>query len=238
ASWRAFRIADEHLLRPVEPTVATSWEEAHSPKMWRQTYRGLKFAERQGIAMSLAIEVAGEFAGQLTLGNMQYGTIGNCWIGYWVHSRWQGRGVATAAVALGTDLAMLGLGLHRVEATVMEDNPASRRVLENTGYRVEGRLQRNLHIDGQWTDHLLVAQTIEELGPGSTQRLASQGRFRVDSAGGKTSAFWPSARRGRKRSAQVVDTLEGIAAGPAAILRPGWFIRWGSPSGFKPLSSV
>lgn len=180
AAWRAFRIADEHLLRPVEPTVATSWEEAHSPKMWRQTYRGLKFAERQGIAMSLAIEVAGEFAGQLTLGNMQYGTIGNCWIGYWVHSRWQGRGVATAAVALGTDLAMLGLGLHRVEATVMEDNPASRRVLENTGYRVEGRLQRNLHIDGRWTDHLLVAQTVEELGPGITHRLANQGRFRVD----------------------------------------------------------
>ena len=180
AAWRAFRIADEHLLRPVEPTVATSWEEAHSPKMWRQTYRGLKFAERQGIAMSLAIEVAGEFAGQLTLGNMQYGTIGNCWIGYWVHSHWQGRGVATAAVSLGTDLAMLGLGLHRVEATVMEDNPASRRVLENTGYRVEGRLQRNLHIDGRWTDHLLVAQTVEELGPGITHRLANQGRFRVD----------------------------------------------------------
>ena len=41
ASWRAFRIADEHLLRPVEPTVATSWEEAHSPNMWRQTYRVL-----------------------------------------------------------------------------------------------------------------------------------------------------------------------------------------------------
>ena len=98
----------------------------------------------------------------------------------YVGADFQGRGVATAAVALGTDLAMLGLGLHRVEAIVMEDNPASRRVLENTGYRVEGRLQRNLHIDGQWTDHLLVAQTIEELGPGITQRLASQGRFRVD----------------------------------------------------------
>ena len=193
------------------------------------------FAERQGIAMSLAIEVAGEFAGQLTLSNMQYGTIGNCWIGYWVHSAGRGA-VATAAVALGTDLAMLGLGLHRVEATVMEDNPASRRVLENTGYRVEGRLQRNLHIDGQWTDHLLVAQTIEELGPGLPSgsrprgvfgRLSRRQNFRV----------LASARRGRKRSAQVVDTLEGIAAGPAAILRPGWFIRWGSPSGFKPLSS-
>lgn len=180
SDWCNFRIADERYLRPVEPTVGMPWREAHSTKMWRRTYKGLKLAERQGMAMPLAIEVDGRFAGQLTLGNIQYGTISNCWIGYWVHSPLHGRGIATAAVALGTDLAMLGLGLHRVEATVMENNPASRRVLASTGYREEGRLERNLHIDGAWTDHLLVAQTVEEVGYGATRRLARQGRFRVD----------------------------------------------------------
>ena len=155
--------------------MATSWEEAHSPKMWRQTYRGLKFAERQGIAMSLAIEVAGEFAGQLTLGNMQYGTIGNCWIGYWVYSGYSGQGVATAAVALGVDHAMIHGGIHRVEATVLESNEASRRVLAKIGFREEGRLVRNLHINGQWRDHLLVGLTTEEV-PGGVVSLLGRDR--------------------------------------------------------------
>lgn len=178
-AWRQLRIHDEEHLRPVEPTLDLPWEEAHSPAMWRTHYRGLARARRLGVAAPFAIEADGEFVGQLTLGNIQRGTAGDCWIGYWVHSALQGRGIATAAVALGTDMAMLGLGVHRVEATVMPGNHPSRWVLANTGYRVEGYLKRNLHIDGAWTDHILVAQTVEEIGVGICQRLAKQGRFSV-----------------------------------------------------------
>lgn len=162
-SWRVFRIRDEALLRPVEPTIPDDWKLAHSPLAWRRTWANLKQFARRGELVPAAIEVDGNFAGQLTLGNVQYGVVSSCWIGYWVASALQGQGVATAAVALGVDHAMRTMGLHRVEATVMEDNVASRAVLAKVGFREEGKLLRNLHINGQWQDHLLVGMTREDV---------------------------------------------------------------------------
>lgn len=151
------------------------WWEAHTTPMWRSMVVGLLGMARRGTILPFAIDVDGSFAGQLTLGNVQHGVVGSCWIGYWVYSGYSGQGVATAAVALGTDHAMRQVGMHRVEATVMEDNVASRTVLARTGYREEGRLQRNLHINGQWRDHLLVAQTVEETAGGVLAGLQARG---------------------------------------------------------------
>lgn len=160
--WSEFRNADEHLLRPVEPTVPGPWWEAHTKAMWRRNYSGLTAMAAQGVLLPFAIEVDGAFAGQLTLGNVQHGVVCSCWIGYWVYSGFSGRGVASSALALGVDHAMTEVGMHRVEATVLESNVASRRVLEKVGFREEGLLQRNLHINGQWRDHVLVGLTVEE----------------------------------------------------------------------------
>lgn len=181
ARWRAFRIANEQELRRVEPTVEGDWALAHSKWAWRDTYSFLNKSRRQGLLFPLAIEAEGEFVGQVTIGSIQHGSISNCWIGYWVDSNKAGKGIATAATALGTDFAIRQLGIHRVEATVMEDNPASIAVLRKTGFRVEGRLERNLHINGVWQDHLLVAQTKEESAPGGVvQKLIDSGRLLPD----------------------------------------------------------
>ncbi|MCJ7858096.1 GNAT family N-acetyltransferase [Corynebacterium sp. LD5P10] len=163
--WAEYRNADEHLLRPVEPTVPGEWWEAHTRAMWRRNYAGLMSLATQGVLLPFAIEVDGEFAGQLTLGNVQHGVVCSCWIGYWVYSGFSGRGVGRTAVTLGVDHAMTQVGMHRVEATVLESNVASRRILERIGFREEGLLQRNLHINGQWRDHLLVGLTAEERPP-------------------------------------------------------------------------
>lgn len=174
--WTAARIKDQELLQPFEPTVEGDWAHAHSPQAWRRSFHNLQALAADRIVVPMVIDVDGQFAGQLTLGNIQYGTVSNAWIGYWVHSKFQGCGVATAAVALGVDLGMRVVGLHRIEATVMPDNVASRRVLEKTGFRVEGQLRRNLHINGEWRDHLLVAQTQEESLPdGVVRRLINSG---------------------------------------------------------------
>lgn len=181
--WRKLRMEDEEALRAVEPTVDGDWSEAHSAVQWRRTWGNLKGVAKQGAVVPAVIEVEGEFAGQLTLGNIQYGIISSCWIGYWVHSRWWGQGVATAAVALGVDHAMRTMGLHRVEATVMEQNRSSRAVLKKAGFREEGYLLRNLHINGEWQDHYLVAITREEVidhyGAGLVQHMIDGGKLEM-----------------------------------------------------------
>ena len=125
----------------------------------------------------LVIEVEGQFVGQITLGNIQHGSIRDCWIGYWVYSAIHGAGVATAATALGVDHAFGRVGLHRVTATYLESNPASGRVLAANGFRHEGYLRRNLHIDGAWQDHHYVALVKEDYASTAVERLRQAGRL-------------------------------------------------------------
>lgn len=175
--WARMRIHDESFLRPVEPTVPGTWEEAHSPVAWRANWSNLRRFANDGIIVPLAIELDGRFVGQVTLGNIQHGAIGECWIGYWVYSRYAGRGIATVACALGVDHAFARIGLHRVTATFLPENPASGKVLAKAGFRSEGYLRENLHIDGAWRDHHFVAQNIDDLPGSAVERLAARGKL-------------------------------------------------------------
>lgn len=159
AAWRMMRIADRELLQPVEPTVDGTWERAHSSQAWRVQYMGLKEMAYAGTAVPLVVEVNGKFAGQVTLGDIHRGAANEAWIGYWVHSRFCGRGIGTVACALGVRHGFMRVGLHRITATHLPENEASAKILASNGFRREGLLRQNLHIDGQWRDHYLLAQT-------------------------------------------------------------------------------
>ncbi|MBE7162239.1 MAG: GNAT family N-acetyltransferase [Williamsia herbipolensis] len=172
SQWRQLRVADEAWLRPWEVSSSMSWEERHSAGAWRRHRRELRGAEIRGEAIALAICVDREFAGQVTVGGIQRGVLRSGWIGYWVGSRWQNRGVATVAVALAVDFALSRGGLHRVEATIAPANVASRTVVSRLGFRQEGLLERYLDVDGRWQDHLLFAMTAEEVVRPLTERLA------------------------------------------------------------------
>lgn len=173
--WRELRLANQEFLEPVEPTVATTWADAHSAGAWNRNFTYLRMGAGQGTLVPLAIELDGDFVGQLTLGGILRGVSNEGWIGYWVDSEITGRGVAKAAVALGTDLAFQRVQLHRVTATYLPANPASGAVLTAIGYREEGFLRRNLHIDGRWQDHILMAQVRDDYELPCVQRLREAG---------------------------------------------------------------
>jgi ribosomal-protein-alanine N-acetyltransferase len=54
------------------------------------------------------------------------------------------------------------LGLHRLEASIVPRNTASRRVAEKLGLREEGTALRFLQIRGVYEDHVRYAMTAEE----------------------------------------------------------------------------
>jgi len=58
-------------------------------------------------------------------------------IGYWVGRRFWGHGVAQEAAARLASWAFASLGVDRLRAYVVHDNPASMRVLERLGFRFE-----------------------------------------------------------------------------------------------------
>lgn len=176
--WRRTRLCDQQWLQPVEPTIRSTWDAAHTKNAWVGQWTMLKEMASDGTVVPMVIEVDGHFAGQLTLGGIQRGTVDECWIGYWVHSPYQGRGIATAACALGADHAFNRVGLHRVTATYLPDNPASGRVLGTVGFREEGFMRGNIHIDGRWRDHYFVAMTDDDYPTSAVDRLRRSGRIR------------------------------------------------------------
>lgn len=78
--------------------------------------------------------------------------------GYWLGESVWGRGLATEAFGLLLDYAWSEFDFERIEASVLSWNPASRRVLEKCGFRLEALMRRNIVKDGEILDSWLYAQ--------------------------------------------------------------------------------
>jgi ribosomal-protein-alanine N-acetyltransferase len=76
-------------------------------------------------------------------------------IGYWLGESVWGRGIATAAVVGLSRYALATFDLTRLFALPFADNLASRRVLEKSGYHLEGILRRSAIKNGQVRDQAL-----------------------------------------------------------------------------------
>jgi len=136
----------------------------------RASIRSLLSNWRSGYGVPFAIEYEGEFAGQLNVSGLSYGSLSSASIGYWVAERFAGRNITPTSVALATDHCLFSLGLHRMEICIRPENAPSLRVVEKLGFRYEGLRRRFIHINGDWRDHFCFALTAEELPSGVLRR--------------------------------------------------------------------
>ncbi|HEX4776719.1 MAG TPA: GNAT family protein [Acidimicrobiia bacterium] len=104
----------------------------------------------------------GEFVGEVSLGSVQRGPFQGAFIGYWVDRDHAGEGLVPEGVVLVMRYGFEHLGLHRLEASIVPRNAASRRVAEKLGLRNEGTALRFLQIRGVYEDHVRYAMTSEE----------------------------------------------------------------------------
>ncbi|MGW3467482.1 GNAT family N-acetyltransferase [Saccharopolyspora sp. NPDC000995] len=175
SAWSRTRLQDRTYLQKWEPTAVGGWQERNALMAWPAQWSALRGMARRGQALPFTVTVEGEFAGQLTVGNIVRGALRSGWIGYWVAAHLAGGGVATAAVAMAVDHCFGSAGLHRLEATVRPENQPSVRVLEKSGFRREGLFHRYLDVAGAWRDHYVYALTVEEIPDGAVSRLIRTG---------------------------------------------------------------
>ena len=83
-------------------------------------------------------------------------------VGYWLGAPFWGRGLATTALRLLLQFAFETLKINRVEAGHFLHNPASGRVMQKAGMRLEGRRRRYLLHREQYKDVLWFAILREE----------------------------------------------------------------------------
>lgn len=190
--WPAWLTADEVTVRPLAYRDARAWRDARRrsaawlkpwdatvppggtsrPSSFRSLVRRLHQQARAGTTYPFAIDIDGQFAGQVTVNNIVRGSAQFASIGYWLDRTYAGRGVMPRAVALVIDHCLTTAGLHRIEVAIRPENSNSLRVVEKLGLREIGYAPKFLHIDGDWRDHRLYAVTREECPEGLLARLA------------------------------------------------------------------
>jgi [ribosomal protein S5]-alanine N-acetyltransferase len=155
---RLLRPGDEHelaalyrsnrdFLRPFEPARPESF---FTPAAQRR-----RIDRIGGDLWRWAIEAEGQMVGMIALADVIRDPLQLGNVGYFVAREYNGRGLATRAVAEVVRFAFEEAGLHRLEAGTLPDNHASQRVLEKNGFVRFGLAHKLLQIDGQWRDHVL-----------------------------------------------------------------------------------
>ena len=107
---------------------------------------------------NFAIVVAGVLCGGIGVVELTAERSPGAMVGYWLHPDHWGRGIMTAALAAVTDYAFTTFPIERLSAHVYGWNPASARVLEKCGYRLEGTLRNAIRKGGDLTDELFYGR--------------------------------------------------------------------------------
>ncbi len=71
-------------------------------------------------------------------------------------TQYQSKGYGQQAVRLMLHHAFADLGLHRVDLSVLDDNPRAIRAYEKCGFVIEGRLRQHAFKRGQFRDLILM----------------------------------------------------------------------------------
>lgn len=173
SAWREARVRNAEWLRPWEPTNPETPLYQSNLGPYVGMVRTMRREARHGVTLPWVVTYDGTFAGQLTVGNVIWGSARTASVGYWIDQDFAGLGVIPTALAMALDHCFGVIGLHRIEATIRPENRASRRVVEKLGFREEGIRRRCLHVDGAWRDHICYAITAEDAASGLLPRWRS-----------------------------------------------------------------
>lgn len=127
---------------------------------------------------------SGELVGGIGLHRIDW-SVPKLEVGYWVGSRFEGRGYVTEAVRALTEFAFRKLGAIRMELLCDTLNVRSRRVATRCGYRLEGIHRRSrLNNGGELCDICVYAQT----RPGPATKRSSRSASRTARSRRRTSS--------------------------------------------------
>ena len=155
-SWSALRQGSKEFLSPWEPT----WASDH---LSRRSFTNRVYWAQRSIANVTAIPLFltrredGALLGAITLDNIRRGPAQAGTTGYWIGQPYAREGYMREAIAGLVHYAFETLDLSRIEAGCLPENTASRRLLEQCGYKYEGVAQSYLQINGRWRNHVLYA---------------------------------------------------------------------------------
>jgi len=132
-----------------------------SPYTLKNAEEFIRSCQAENPCSTFAIEFNSELAGCIGLVKQTDIYIRSAELGYWIGEPYWGKGIATRAVKQIVDYGFTQLGLTRIYAGVFEYNHASRRVLEKSGFILEGVLKKAVYKNDTFCDEYRYAKIIE-----------------------------------------------------------------------------
>jgi len=155
-------------LRRASRTLHSRWEQRapkgedpYGPEAFARYLSASRAARKRRLLVCRRED--GAIVGSLSLSEITRGAVQSAILGYWVGAPFAGRGYMREALALLARHAFEDLGLHRLEALILPENGASRRLAARAGFRLEGCSRRLVKLRGRWRDHERWALTVEDL---------------------------------------------------------------------------
>nr|WP_246223739.1 GNAT family protein [Pseudarthrobacter psychrotolerans] len=148
-------------------TYLSPWEPVRPEEYYTEAWQAADIANRlvaheAGEGYPLGLFAGDTLVGRFNVAGIVRGPFQSAGLGYWVDSKYAGRGLASAAVQLIVEMARDELGLHRIEASTLLHNVGSQRVLLKAGFQQIGTAPRYLQIAGKWQDHNLYQVVLHE----------------------------------------------------------------------------
>lgn len=81
----------------------------------------------------------------------------NVELGYWIGESYWGNGIVSEAIKQMIDFGFKTYDIDRIFARPFGTNKASQRVLEKTGFTLEGKFEKALFKNGEYVDELIYA---------------------------------------------------------------------------------
>lgn len=155
-AWAQLRHESADFLQSWEP----SWARDHLSKKafaTRVYAAGRSVETGAGLPLLLIRRADRQILGAITLDNIQRGPAQTGTLGYWIGAPFARQGYMREAVEAVVHHAFSDMDLSRIQAGCLEENRASRGLLEKCGFKYEGVAQSYLQIAGRWRTHVLYA---------------------------------------------------------------------------------
>ncbi len=154
--WQKLRMASKSFLVPWEPAWNAS---SCSRRSFIRYFKNSNYLANMDRAYSFLIFNIEDksLLGGVNVGNVRRGVSQSASLGYWIGKQHSKKGYMKEALDVLIPSLFLDLQLNRIEAATLENNLASKNLLNKIGFRKEGKLRKYLKINGEWQDHDLYS---------------------------------------------------------------------------------
>lgn len=146
-------------LKPWEPTRTEGF---FSLAGWQRRLIQLSELQKHGLSyyfLIFSLDFPDEIIGIITYNSIMQYPAYSANLGYSLDQDFQSKGIMQRALKLTNQWLFNERHIHRITASYMPRNERSAKVLASVGFKIEGRAEDYLLINGQWEDHVLTSLT-------------------------------------------------------------------------------